>query len=126
MNEYLIAEAGRVTPLGFWSEDYSLTKDDLLIVKDGDGVEELLEYALNRLPYLKDRLEFNSMFLHFGGMPRFEAVSSPDGPGLNMSFVRRREETKPGIDPGIKYEVESSTDFNEWTPVEIAPSRAQK
>lgn len=107
------------TPLEDWRQTLGLASDGSqdLEMPAGDGVSNLVKYALN-LAVSQGDLQKPAYQMVVGGsagLPRFDRPASNTA---SFTFVRRRSE----INPGVLYIPQQSDDLVAWTPCAEVPS----
>jgi sugar lactone lactonase YvrE len=85
----------------------TMTLDD----PDGDGFSNLVEYAFNLDPMQRNSSQDK-------GLPQSRILDLAQGRHLQLEFVRRREDSNPGI----SYVAEFSSDLIHWQPANIITS----
>jgi predicted esterase len=84
----------------------------------GDGVGNLLKYALNLAP-AAGQLAQPAFSMVPGGSAGLPLLSQTGVGETTYNLVRRRSETNPGI----VYEVQQSADLINWEPCPVSPTR---
>lgn len=106
-------------PMLDWRQVHGLPADRSLDLATpaGDGVSNLLKYALNMAPQAGDLLKPAYPMLTGGtsGLPRIDHTGTNS---VSFTFVRRNDANNPGV----LYTALQSQDFVTWTPCAETPS----
>lgn len=104
-------------PLDYWRSLQALPADGSqdLANPSGDGIANLLKYAFNLAPNPGDLANANYKILAPNGTAGLPSASRDAQGRLVIEFLRR----KSANTPGLSYVVESSSDLQTWTSLDL-------